>query len=65
MSEREAKILQMLIEEYARSGHEVTEHDGQQFARITYRDGTAIQMTDISLTRLAATMDLKLERRGL
>ena len=65
MTEREAKILQLLVEEYTTSGHEVTEHKGEQFARITYRDGTAIQMTDVSLTRLAGQMDKGLERRGL
>ncbi len=65
MSEREAKILQMLVEEYTKSGHEVTEHNGEHFARITYRDGTAIQMTDVSLTRLAGQIDFGLERRLL
>lgn len=65
MTEREAKILQMLVEEYTKSGHEVTEHHGEHFARITWRDGIAIQMTDVSLTRLAAQMDRGLERRDL
>lgn len=65
MTEREGKILQMLVEEYTKSGHDVTEHHGEHFARITWRDDTAIQMTDVSLTRLAANMDRGLERHGL
>ncbi len=65
MTEREAKILQMLVQEYTESGHEVTECQGEQFARITYPNGKAIAMTDVSLTRLAAQIDQALERRGL
>lgn len=65
MSERLTKILQLLIQEYSASGHEVTEHMGQQFARITYKDGDTIQMTDINLTRLAKTIETGLERKQL
>lgn len=65
MTERQAKILQLLVQEYAESGHEVTEHQGEQFARITYHDGKAIAMTDVSLTRLAGQIERGLERRGL
>lgn len=65
MTEREAKILQLLVQEYSESGHEVTECQGEQFARITYRNGKAIAMTDVSLTRLAGQIDRALEGRGI
>lgn len=65
MSDRQAKILQLLVEEYSRSGHEVTEHKGQQFARVTWPNGDGINMTDVCLTRLAEQIEQGLERRAL
>lgn len=59
MTDRQTKFLQLLIDEYTRSGHEITEHQGEQFARITYRDGSVVAMTDISLTRLSIAIEEK------
>ncbi len=65
MSDRRLKILQVLVTEYSRSGHEVTEHKGEQFARITNRNGDAIEMTDICLTRIAREIDRRMERLAI
>lgn len=62
MTARETKILQMLIEEYTASGHECIEHMGEYFARITWREGKVVQMTDVNLTRLADQISQRLER---
>ncbi len=65
MTEREKMILQLLVEECALSGFEVTEHKGHQFARITWPNGEAVEMTDIDLTRFAGQIERGMERRGL
>jgi hypothetical protein len=65
MTARQTRILQLLVEEYSNSGHEVTEHHGQQFARITWPNGDGVDMTDVCLTRLAEQIESGLERRAI
>jgi hypothetical protein len=60
MTERETKILQMLIEEFEADGFETFEFKGRRFARVILENGAAVDMTDVDLTRFAEAIARRL-----
>jgi hypothetical protein len=62
MSDRLTHILQLLINEFTRDGHEVIEFKGCMYARIvTDNEDGSSSFTDIDLTRLADMINEKMK----